>query len=333
MTQFSEQRFEAKGICSLSWRDDELVDWVGGGRRFSLGGVEQRASVYYAYKFDAATSSPDGRFAVIYQRLGTKALLLEDGKLVRELNRSYYCADAYEYPVTLFNDAEGRLLLAHCPEKHCQIELEDARTDRALTPSHDRNPSDFFHSRLAANPSGTRLLSAGWVWHPWNAVVTFDVGTALKEPSVLDKGTALEPHSGHEEGSACWLDDHTIVVAGTGDSEDGGKDDGDDPTENLTPRGLAVYDLTQSRCVRAFAMETTPGTMWAIDNNHVLSLFGHPKMIDLRDGHVVHEWHQLNSGSQLSSLSQSAPPPMAFDPSGKRFAIDNGDLVTVIRFG
>ena len=78
-----------------------------------------------------------------------------------------------------FFDADGRLLLAHCPENYCQLELEDATTGQALTASGDRKPSDFFHSRLSANPSGTRFLSAGWVWHPWSAVVTFDVGAAL----------------------------------------------------------------------------------------------------------------------------------------------------------
>ena len=94
--------FPAKGIRSLCWRGDELIDWVGGGRRFALDGAEHRAAVYYSYVFDAAIASPDGRFAVIYQNCGTKGLLLEDGKIVRELNRSYYCADAYEA-------CEGRL--------------------------------------------------------------------------------------------------------------------------------------------------------------------------------------------------------------------------------
>jgi hypothetical protein len=30
----------------------------------------------------------------------------------------------------------------------------------------DRDPGDFFHSRLAASPDGSFLLSTGWVWHP-----------------------------------------------------------------------------------------------------------------------------------------------------------------------
>jgi hypothetical protein len=75
---FRQYGFPAPGIRSLCWRGDELVDWVGGGRAFTLDGTERRASVRYAYRFDAATASRDGRVAVIYERLGTKGLLLKE---------------------------------------------------------------------------------------------------------------------------------------------------------------------------------------------------------------------------------------------------------------
>jgi hypothetical protein len=91
-------------IRSLCWRGDELVDWVGGGRAFAADGTERPATVIQGYRFDVATASPDGRFAVIYERLGTKGLLLHDGRIVREIDRSFYFADAYEYPVCPVND-------------------------------------------------------------------------------------------------------------------------------------------------------------------------------------------------------------------------------------
>ena len=69
MARFKTRSFPAPhGVRSLNWRGDELVDWVGGGRSFALDGTEQRANVYYAYRFDAAVASPDGRFAVIYKQ-------------------------------------------------------------------------------------------------------------------------------------------------------------------------------------------------------------------------------------------------------------------------
>ncbi|MBV9946713.1 MAG: hypothetical protein JOZ69_07690 [Myxococcales bacterium] len=97
----------AKDVRSLCFHGDQLVDWVGGARVFDLDGTDHGRRVNFAYRFDQAISSPDGRFTVIYERLGTKALLLERGRLVRELNRSFYCADAFEYPVHLFRLADG----------------------------------------------------------------------------------------------------------------------------------------------------------------------------------------------------------------------------------
>jgi len=267
MALFTQYSFNATGIRSLCWRGDELVDWVGGGRSFALDGTERLSSVYYADRFDAATASPDGCFAVIYERLGTKGLLLHNGKMLRELNRSYYHAEAYEYPVALFHEPAGRLLLAHCPEKYCRIELEEAETGLPLTASDKRRPSDFFHSRLAASPHGKRLLSAGWVWHPWSAVVCVDVSRAIVEPDHLDHGDHL-PYSKNvclaEESSACWLDDDCIAVAASGEPEDpeDSADAGAGP--RLLPQGLAVYDLSSRTCLRAFQFEEPPAQSWRL---------------------------------------------------------------------
>jgi hypothetical protein len=52
--------------------------------------------------------SPSGEFAVIYTRLGTKGLVLHRGKIIREINRSFYHADVYEYPIGLAALKNGR---------------------------------------------------------------------------------------------------------------------------------------------------------------------------------------------------------------------------------
>jgi hypothetical protein len=336
MAPFRQYRFPATGIRSLCWRGDDLIDWVGGGRALALDGTEQRASVRYAYRFDAATASRDGRFAVIYERLGTKGLVLKDGKILREIDRSFYQANAYEYPVALFHEPGGRLLLAHCPRGYSRIELEDAETGQSLTASDERQPSDFFHSRLAASPRGKRLLSAGWVWHPLDVVASFDVVRALADPHHLDRGDKM-PHSGAEEASACWLDDDCIVVGSSaepmGPEELGEADDEARPL----PRGLAVYDLASGRCLRRFQLAEEPGTILPIGRHHVLSLYRHPKLIGLSTAEVLHAWTELLSGAQVSSImwglkEDAKPPPMAFDPAAARFAIAASDRITVIEF-
>lgn len=341
MAPFRQYIFTQSSVRSLCWRDDELVDWVSGGRAFALDGTEQIAKIMYADRFDSATASPDGRFAVIYERLGTKGLLVDDGKIVRELDRSRYKADAYEYPIALFNGPNGRLLLAHCPKEHGRIELEEVETGRPLTASPERKPPDFFHSRLAASPQGKRLLSAGWVWHPWGSVICFDLARGLADVCHFDHNDTVAAYSRHvglaEEDSACWLDDDRILIGASGEPEDPEESRETEAGLRLLPRGLAVYDLAHNKCLQAFQLDEPPGTLFALGSQHVLSLYRHPKLIDVSTGQVLHVWKELDSGFQDSSIiwglkEHKKPPPMAFDPTRNRFAIANGDTVTIIEF-
>lgn len=340
MAVFAQHAFAATGVHSLCWRRDELVDWVGGGRTFALDGAEQSAKVRYSYRFDAATASPDGRFVVIYERLGTKGLVLADGKVLREIDRSFYHAAAYEYPIALFTDPGGRPLLAHCPESYDRLDLEELETGRPLTASAGRDSPDFFHSRLAASPGGTRLSSAGWVWQPTNLVECFDVAGALADPHVLDQPIRVPCYSSNgsvvEEVDACWLDEERIVVS-TADWEnlDDPDEGGDEPC--LFAQGIAVFDVARRQYLRSFQLAEYPGTILPIGRHHVLSLYRHPKLIDLTTGEVLHTWADLSWGLQNGSIvyglkDDAKPPPMAFDPVGNRFAIAESDRITVIAF-
>jgi hypothetical protein len=325
MTPFKQHSFPATGIRSLCWLGDDLVDWVGGGRAFAADGTETPRAVTYAFRFDAATASPDGRIAVIYERRGTKGLVLRDGEILREINRSYYQANSYEYPMTLFHEPGGKLLLAHCPNAYNQIEFEVAETGQVLTASGDRKPSDCFHSRFAASPNGKRLLSAGWVWHPMDVVEHFDVTRALADPHHLDHGDHV-PDSGPEESSACWLNDDTIIVCSVSE-----------PTDESDERRncLEVFDLAKKQRRHKIQLSEAPGKIFPIGPNHILSLYRHPKLIDLTTAQVVHAWPNLDSGLQTSSLlldETMTLPPIAFDPIGNRFAIANNDQITVIEF-
>ena len=176
---------------SLSWEGDVLVDWAGGGARYGLDGSYGPSGVYFAYRFDRAITSSDARFQVLYETLGTKALVLEHGKILREINRSYYHAGVYEYPIALLL-VEGRHLIAHCPNEYNELEIEDVLTGEVLT-RRSTKACDFFHSRLQASPDSRFLLSAGWVWHPLDAIQVYSISDALHAPSLLDgPGLGLE---------------------------------------------------------------------------------------------------------------------------------------------
>ncbi len=326
-----------KYVSSLAFTpDDSLVDWVGGGCRYLLDGEVIDRPRRYAYAFDAVTLSPSGDVAVIYTRHQTKGLLLHKGEVLRELDRSYYQAASFEYPICLFERA-GRTLLAHCPRGYNRLDIEDALTGELLTARpDDAERADFFHSRLAASPNGKRLISAGWVWQPWDVVSTFEVDACLADPNLLDvQGGSLPscPNMCAEEGSATWLDDDVLCVAAGDELDQETLDeyaaDGDVP--ELLPNGLVSFDLNTREILSRTVLAKPAGVMHRVDRDHVFSFFEHPKVIRVSDGAILQSWPDLATGKQQSSISrEDGVPILAVDPHASRFAVHHDDAIHVV---
>ena len=314
---------------SLAWNGDDLVDVVGGGRRWGPDGVEQRASIIRGFPFDRSVVSPSGRYSVVHAERGTKALLLDGDRLVRELNRSYYHADAFDYPVALGALRDGREVLVHCPEKYNVLEIEDAETGERLT-GGERQPKDVFHSRLAVSPGGTHLLSAGWLWHPYGVVEVFDLAGALTDPAVLDgRGVLpLNPGIDAEVASACWLDGDRLAVATGEEFLD------DDETPALGPRQLGVWSLSARRWIHRSRVDFPIGTLIARGDT-VVSLYGHPRLIDVTTGAVMAEWPTVEVPRRDGSygVPHIPTPVVALHPDGTRLAVAQPESIAIIHLG
>lgn len=327
---------KASNVRSLVWSGDELVDWAGGGARYGLDGLSRTGPVDYAYRFDAAVASKDGKFAVIYERTGTKGLVLCEGKILREINRSFYQAHVYEYPICIWTREDGRSLMAHCPDEYNRIEIDDIETGERLTESSERTPTDFFHSRLQVNSGGTRLLSAGWVWHPVDCVRFLDIPGAQQGPECLDKqynSGVFAHHMGFvEECAACWQSDDKLIVGGGREEEPPEDDEDHGDALYLHPNGIVVYDIPSDTCVRSVQLEKPAGTMMPVADDHVVAFYEHPRLISLVDGNILQEWPDIPSGTQLSSIMVSAerPPPIALDRENRRFAVACGEGIHVV---
>jgi hypothetical protein len=324
---FTETRLPVKGIRSLVWEGDDLIDWVGGGQRHGLNGEVMERHVRYAYPFDAATSLPGSGFAVIYTRLGTKGLVLRDGAVVREINRSFYHADRYEYPIALFRLPCGRPVLAHCPHDYCRLEIEDLASGEILTQSDRRDPGDFFHSRLAASADGRHLLSAGWVWHPVDAVHVYDVEAALANPTHLD---------GRGIGIDAWGDDSCNAVFSGYDRLVVGVAMDEDREADAGGFEVRLFDLQRPGLPTVVRGAEEMGTLMPIGSDHLLGLYRYPRLVDIHTGLEVHRWPHINSGNQTSSIlmsSSSFIPPIAWDPASQRCAIADDSGITVLQFG
>jgi hypothetical protein len=306
-------------VESLCWQGDELIDWVAGGNRYCLDGTITRSSFGYRYKFDKAIASLDGIYAVIYEQLGTKGLILKQGHLLREINRSYYHADITEYPIAIFNLPDGRTVLAHCPDSYCKIEIEEIETGQRLT-ARDGEGIDFFHSQLQVSPSGRFLLSAGWVWQPWHALEVFNIPNVLSNPTLLD--SSWNADFGEEDigeiYSAVFDSDRNIIFAGDTENEN---------------HFIATYSLSENCLVSYALLEEAAGTLMPVDD-HVIEFLNYPKLIDSRTGKIIDRWRNLNTSFQNSSIidNDRQPAVLALDIPNKRFAVAGEGAITVVQF-
>ncbi len=321
-----EWKIPTAHVSSLVWEGDILVDWAGGERRFALDGSTNERSVIYAYRFDAATISPSGEFVALIARTGTKALLLQRGQIVRQLNRDFYQAEAYPYPLTFAQTAEGREVVIHCPDSYCQLEIEDAASGERVGSAAARKPADFFQSGLSVSPSGRWLLSAGWVWHPVHVVNFYDLPGALRDSSTLDNATASPPGL-WEVGSAAFVDDDTAMV-GTMDEYFGNENDPKDDTPGK--HSVALWRIGADAYSRAVKLSHPPGTLMPVGADHVVTFYERPRLYDLRSGALLSEW-QIDSGKQTGSITwDNLPPPIALQPAKGRFAVATPEAIHVV---
>jgi hypothetical protein len=335
MITAKEIRIQAKEVRSLCWVGDRLVDWVGGGRWFTLDGVIYGQTVNYAFNFDAAITSPSGAYSAIFTRLGTKGLLLERGRIIRELNRSFYHANAYEYPIALLRLADGREVIAHCPDHYNQLEIDDLETGNRLTTLASRQPSDYFFSRLAASADGRFLLSAGWHWHPMDRIKVFSLERALQDAAHLD-GTGIGLELWAENSSASFLGPHQLV-AWLYDEFDYERyeDEAEGFFERQKEGGiLRSFDLNTQSHLSTCYPSMMVGTVMPVGTTHVVGFYGHPKLFELKDGQMTASWPHLYSGKQQSSIIWGAlsMPSLAIDAVHNRFALSDDNGITVVQF-
>jgi hypothetical protein len=323
-------------VSSLCWDGDSLVDWVEGGHRYYLDGRVPLRNVAYSFPFDAAVVSPTCEYAAIFTRLGTKGLVLKRGEVLRELNRSFYHAHVYEYPITMLRLRNGREVIAHCPDSYNQLEIDDLETGARLTSAGARSPSDVFFSRLAATPDGSFLMSAGWVWHPLDHVKVFNIGIGLADPTHLDGG-GIELDLWAEDSSACFLTGSRMVVALNDELDDEetpvGREGQGKKEESPEFGVFRIYDVAAAELLWSASPQAPVGSIMSVGQDQVVGFYEHPKLFDLRSGAVIRRWPHLKTGTQTSSIIWhiGAIPPMAFDTGNRRFAIAHDDIITVVQ--
>ncbi|MGW7239540.1 hypothetical protein [Streptomyces sp. NPDC054804] len=296
---------------SLAWQGDELVSATGGGRRWGRDGVERRAPFAWSFPFDAGTTSASGAYSAVYQERGTKAVLLGGDRAVRELNRSYYHATDYDYPLALGALADGREVVVHCPDEYNVLQIEDAASGERLT-AGGREPEDVFHSRLSLSPDGRHVLSVGWLWQPFGTALVYDTTLALTDPGTLE-GEGVLPIAAVMNGvvtAGCWLDADRLVLATGAEEWD------EEEAAGLPARHLGVWSVSGGRWLhRSPVTDAEPGVLLLPRGDQVICFSGHPRLLDTATGVVVAEWPEVSVPLKAGCFGhRRVPTPAASRP-------------------
>lgn len=313
---------------SLNWKDGQLVDWVGGGSVYRLNEEFTPSFRSYAYHFNAAIQSPNGTYAAIYERSGTKGLLLKNGEIIREINRSYYQAGAYEYPIAFANLENGQYALIHCPNDYNKIEVEDLETGEPLGPTIERKPDDCFHSRLRVNKSGTHFISAGWFWHPYGMMQLYNLQDVIESPLILDNSNSIIPINS-EVCSAEFLSNNLVYISSTFEEP---LDDEEEDENYLQEGELGLFNIQENRWLKKIKSKQTLGNLIPIDENFIVDMYKHPKLINTNTGVIVQVIEGIDSAKQCSSIVWDAKlSPVAVDHKNKQIAIGGDNKIEILR--
>ncbi len=316
---------------SLVWEGDSLVDWVHGGNKYHLDGRFEHSGIGIGYKFDAAQVSPNGMYKVVYERLGTKGLVLKGAEIVREIDRSYYCAEVYEYPLAIVELTTGRTGIIHCPNSYRTIEIEDIETGEKVGFNESRESIDFFQSRFQVTSNGTYILSAGWHWHPFGDVKLYNLTEGLVDSSIFDSNGFELPING-EVCSARFISESKMLVSLT--NEPSLDDEQEEEVGLLSSLQVGVIDLDTLRLEKKVTLKSETGDLIPIDEDKAWSLFEYPKIIDLNTGLTLCDCKQIQTGKQNSSIIHYLDfvPVYAYDPANRRLAVKTDQGISVLTY-
>jgi len=214
------------------------------------------------------------------------------------------------------------VILAHCPDKYSRIDFEEVESGTRLT-AGERSLADVFHSRLTVSPDGRYLVSAGWVWHPVDTVVVFDIARALRDPSHLDGDGVCE---------TIFADECSVAFSATGDLLVGcaGYDvgDGDDPP------CIKRFRLPGRDSVETIALDVKPGSLMPVGDDLAFSFFDMPRLLDLRTGVCLKSWPDVPLNVHMGATAHPVTEnriTIAPDAAGRRFAVADGKSIRIFQ--
>lgn len=159
-------------------------------------------------------ASIDGRFVAVVPSAGLVGALYDtrEGRFVT-LERTDYHANISGWAMTILRH-QGRDLLVYATEWN-RLEVLELPSMKRLAPDATESSLDYFFGPLTASPSGQRLSSFGWYWHPVGGVRIIDLAAWLAAPNAIPPGPADPAQADWWNESVCWLDEHRVAMLGS----------------------------------------------------------------------------------------------------------------------
>ena len=329
---------DVKLARSLSWFGDSLIDWCYGMKRWDADGAFERSRFTSAYAFDMAVPSPCGEFVCVASANQTKGVIRrqKDFRRSREINRSYYFAGSYSYPVVFATLEDGRTVIIHCPEEYNRLEMEDPESGERIGYSEDATRTkddlaDVFHSRLSISPSGKWLMSNGWYWHPFETVELFSVEAAARDIRHFNRAETQAPQPSIAADARFLADDRIMIRYAEGWCDVDGNEISS--KENGSTNTIAIWKIGSKSFDSVSHFQQPMGVLMPINERYVVDLFEHPKLIDLHSGETLETWESIDSGKETSCLSlRKNSSAVAIDAVGKRLAIHSNERIDILKF-
>jgi len=226
---------------------------------------------------------------------------------------------------------DGRTCLIHCPNRYDTLEIEEIETGKKIGQNIERDPADFFQSRLQISETGKFLISAGWFWHPFGDVQYYNLDECLIDNAKLDNTASNLPING-EVCSARFISNSKLLVSLT--NEPALNDEIIETEDQLFPMQIGIINLDTLKLEKKAEITQDTGDLIPINEDQAWSLYNHPKIIDLNSGEILFEHKELNTGQQNSPIIHGLDfvPTYAYDSLNRRLAVATKKGISILTY-
>ncbi|HEX8289161.1 MAG TPA: hypothetical protein VF556_14260 [Pyrinomonadaceae bacterium] len=171
-------------------------------------------------------------YVSVVQKYGQNGLIfdLNNPKYKKELKRGDYFVEHCTFPIAFYSQRNATFLIHGTDWNRLDItclETDELLTDRGIDYETDSNYFDYFHSYLSISPYEKHFTSNGWIWHPYGQITLYSIDKFLEnfELSHKDIHLADDCYSFDWDRPLCWIDENTLAIGFSRNTEEYGKTD------------------------------------------------------------------------------------------------------------